>query len=133
MRPRLLEEICAKAKLDVAYSGTLATIIGRIEADDCEVFTRADGLPSSYEHYTDRPSIIRISLINVGEPLNIIWRLLHEYGHHLSGKRQAEDQDIVREKLAWKHADGLVQEYPDLILRINDYERCKEHDLETYR
>ena len=133
MRPRLVEEICAKAKLELPYRGLLEQIITRVEAGGCDVMTREDGKPSSYDPYTDRPPIIRLNLKDVETPFKIFWDLLHEYGHHLSGKRQPEDQDMARETLAWKHADLLVHEYPDLLLRMDEYERSKEHDLNTYR
>ena len=133
MRPRLVEEICAKTKLDVGYHNTLATIIARIEGGGCEVLTRDDGIPSSYDPYTSRPPIIRVNLRDVDDPLNIFWRLFHEYGHHLSGDRQKGDHDLDREELAWQKADELIVEYPDLLLCKDDYERCREHDLNTYR
>lgn len=133
MRPRLVEEICAKAKLDVAYHATLAQLITRIEAGGCDVMTREDGIPSSYYPCTDRPPIIRVNVKNVETPFNVFWDLLHEYGHHLSGKRQAEDESLEREELAWQKADALIGQYPDLVLRSDEYERWKEHDINTYR
>jgi len=133
MRSRLIEETCTKAKLDTRYSGTLEKIIKRIEAGGCEVMAREDGVPSSYTPYTDRPPIIRINLNRVEEPLNVFWRLLHEYEHHLSGTRQEMDQTMAREEVAWEKADAIVQEYPYLLPLIADYSRCKAHDLNTYR
>jgi hypothetical protein len=58
--------------------------------------------------------------------------LLHEYGHHLSGRRLPEDQVLERESLAWKHADELVQQYPDLLPMIGAYEKCKQRDYNSY-
>jgi Zn-dependent peptidase ImmA (M78 family) len=133
MRPRLLEEICAKAKLEIRYAALLEEVVTRIEAGGCEVYTREDGKPSSYDPYTDRPPIIRLNVKDVEAPFNVFWDLLHEYGHHLSGKRQEEDQTLAREEFAWKHADVLVRQCPDLLLRMGDYERSQEHDLNTYR
>ena len=133
MRPRLLEEICAKAKLEIRYAALLEEVVTRIEAGGCEVYTREDGKPSSYDPYTDRPPIIRLNVKDVEAPFNVFWDLLHEYGHHLSGTRQQGDDDLAREELSWEHADLIVQQYPDLLLRIDDYERSKEHDLNTYR
>jgi hypothetical protein len=131
MQPRLLDEICAKAKLESLFRPVLEKIIIRIEEGGCTVMTRYDISSSSYQPY--REPIIRVSLKNVGEPLNVIWRLLHEYGHYLSGPLKPGDLPLQREELAWKQADQLVQEYPELILRMEDYKRCKEHDLNTYR
>jgi len=133
MRPRLVEEICAKAKLDVAYHATLVQLITRIEAGGCDVMTREDGIPSSYEPYFDRRSIIRLNVKDVEAPFNIFWDLLHEYGHHLSGKRQPEDHDLAREELAWQHADTLILDYSDLVIRKEDYELRRQRDLDTYR
>ena len=133
MRPRILDEICARAKLESSYRSVLERIIIRIEEDGCSVMTRDDIKSSSYQPYIDREPIIRVSLKNVGEPLNVIWRLLHEYGHYLSGPLEPGNLPLQREELAWKQSDQLVQEYPELLLKIDDYERCKEHDLNTYR
>jgi len=133
MKARLLDEILTVGKLDAKYRSTLETIIVRIEADGCRVMTRYDISSSSYAAYSDGQSIARISLKDVDEPMNIIWRLLHEYGHFLTGKIKLNDSMIDREERAWQYADDLVKEYPDLLLRINEYERCKAHDLKTYR
>ena len=97
------------------------------------MLAREDGKPSSYGPYTDRPPIICLNVKDVEAPFNVFWDLLHEFGHHLSGKRQEEDQTLALEEMARKHADALVQEYPDLLLRMDDYERSKEHDLNRYR
>jgi hypothetical protein len=129
----LLEEICTMGKLDLSYHSTLEKIISRIEKDGCSVMTRYDIKSSSYEPYADREPIARVSLKEVEDPLYIIWRLLHEYGHYLSGKRKPEDRTMDREELAWKYADELVRQYPDLHLRIDNFEKCKGQDLESYR
>ena len=132
MRPTLLDEICTKGGLELSYRSVLERIIIRIEKDGCIVTTRYDMKSSSYDTNIES-DIIRVSLKDVEEPLNIIWRLLHEYGHYLSGRAKVGDQKMQREDLAWKHADTLVREYPELLPRIDDYERCKEQDLNSYR
>lgn len=43
-----------------------------------------------------------------------------------------EDITIEREQLAWKFADKLINQYPDLIGNMDDYEKCKAHDLNSY-
>ena len=132
MKARLIDEIFTVGKLNPMYRATLEEIIVRIEADGCQVMTRYDISSSSYEAYSDGQCIARVSLKDVDEPMNIVWRLLHEYGHFLSGQIQLNDRMIDREERAWQYADDL-KEYPDLLLCIHDYERCKAHDIKTYQ
>lgn len=97
----VVEEICAKAKLEIHYGALLEQVVTRIEAGGCEVMTREDGIPSSYDPCTE-PPIIRVNVKNVETPFKVFWDLLHEFGHHLSGKRQAEDETLEREELPGK-------------------------------
>lgn len=102
-RERLLDEICETAHLQ-SYRATLSEIVAKIEEDGCWVYTDHYGTESVYTSPLDCAPIIRLSLVGIDKPLWVIWRLLHEYGHHLSGRRQLNDTDIMREELAWNHA-----------------------------
>lgn len=133
MRPRLLEEICTLGKIDETYHATLEAIILRIEKDGCQVMTRTDISSSTYEAYPNGLRIARVSLKDVDDPMNIIWRLLHEYGHYKSGERNNSDRTIDREERAWKEAERLIADYPDLLARKDHFTQCREHDLGTYR
>jgi len=41
-------------------------------------------------------------MINVKTPLNIIWVILHEYGHYPDWPRDAEHSVVQREEMAWR-------------------------------
>jgi hypothetical protein len=128
--PIILDEICSMAKLE-PFRATLEAILLRIHAQGCIVWTRTDITASSF--LAEPEPVIRVSLLNVEEPLNVIWRLLHEFGHFLSPVAKQEDDKMEREELAWRKADELVKEYPTLVVHMDKYEQCKEQDLDTYR
>ncbi|SJZ67849.1 hypothetical protein SAMN04488128_1011162 [Chitinophaga eiseniae] len=129
-RERLIDEICENVQLQ-RYRTIVNEIVNMIEADGCKVYTDYSRTASSYLSTTEQP-IIRISLLGVDKPLRVIWRLLHEYGHHLSGPRKAEDTDISREELAWKYAEATLRKYPALLEMKMEFKECKDHDLGTY-
>ncbi|SFE64092.1 hypothetical protein SAMN05518672_108207 [Chitinophaga sp. CF118] len=130
-RERLIDEICETAHLQ-DYRTVVTEIVIMIEADGCKVYTDHSRTASSYTSPMGQEPIIRVSLLWVRQPLTVVWRLLHEYGHHLSGPRIAEDTDIIREELAWNHAEVILQNYPQLLEMKMDFQQCKDHDLETY-
>ena len=129
---RLLDEVCSVGKLE-DYRETLRYIFLLINESGCKVSTRYDVGYSNINDSVENGSHIRISLVAVQYPLDIIWKLLHEYGHFLSGKRQPTDSTIYREELAWKYADELLERYPELVIHKDAYERCKEECLISYR
>jgi len=132
MNPRLIDEICTIGKLE-QYRKTLTSILTIIQNNGCSISTRYDVRYSNIEQNIGSSSRIRVSMINVANPLDIIWKLLHEYGHYLSGPKMLKDTLMQREELAWTYADKLVQLYPDLVAKIDDYETCKEVCLDSYR
>lgn len=127
----LLDEICDKGRLE-EYRGTLQKIIIMIMEKGCKISTRYDVHYSNIEENKENGYHIRVSLANSGEPLDIIWTLLHEYGHYLSGKKQPGDSRLQREQLAWTYADKLVAEFPQLSVNRQSYERCRQRCLGTY-
>lgn len=130
-RERLIDEICDNAQLQ-DYRATLTQLVAMIEDDWCKVYADYSRKASSYNVTIDEAPIIRISLLVVKEPINVIWRLLHEYGHHLSGPRYPADTKIFREELAWKYAEPLLEKYPELLKRKVEFDQCRDHDLGTY-
>ena len=129
---RLLSEVCAVGNLD-DYRHTLTILFRVIKASECKLSTRYDVEYSNIEDSIEHGNHIRISLKNVENPLDIVWKLLHEYGHFLSGRRKKADSILEREELAWNFADNLVKNYPQLMLEKKSYDKCKEECLNSYR
>ncbi|WP_276504974.1 hypothetical protein [Terrimonas pollutisoli] len=129
---RFLNEVCFEGKLE-AYRNTLSQLFSLISKNGCRVSARYDVGYSNIEESVENSNHIRISLIAVEDPLDIIWKLLHEYGHFLSGKRKPDDLTIQREELAWSFADELIKDYPDLLVHQDAYIRCKQECLNSYR
>jgi hypothetical protein len=129
---RLLNEVCEVGKLE-EFRHTLNQLFDEIGQSGCKVSARYDVEYSNIQDSIEHGSHIRISLKNVGNPIDIIWKLLHEYGHFLSGNRKVGDSILQREELAWSHADNVLKNYPQLILLEESYDRCKEKCLNSYR
>jgi hypothetical protein len=125
--PRLVDEICDIGKLK-EFRSPLTDLITRIYAEGLKVSTRYDiGQSSIFRGH------IRVTLVGVIEPLDIIWEMMHEYGHFLSGERKPEDSDIQREEMAWSYADKLISSFPELLKHRDAYTICRERCLKSYR
>jgi len=67
------------------------------------------------------------------EPLHWIWTILHEFGHHLSGKPTREEAvSVPRERLAWVKAEEELQRYPDLLAHRADFYALRDHLIKDY-
>lgn len=131
MHPRLLDEFCDKGKLE-PHRETLFQILSDIHENGCKVSARYDADYSNIDPNTVKPNHIRISLSKVSKPLDVIWILLHEYGHYLSGPRKTQDTKIYREELAWQLADNELKKYVNLHSEMESYETCKNKCLQSY-
>jgi hypothetical protein len=125
--PRLIDEICQVGKLE-DYRMPLTDLITRIYADGLKVSTRYD-----VGHSSILNGHVRVTLIGVIHPLDIIWELIHEYGHFLSGERKPEDTDLEREEKAWFYADKLIVSFPHLVPHYEKYNICKQRCLKSYQ
>ena len=132
MKSRLIDEISTIGKLE-DYRNTLEDILVLIHNDGCRVSTRYDVVYSNIGENLEYGRYIQVSLKNVSKPLDIIWKLLHEYGHYLSGVKESKDFTIEREVLAWDNAEKMVMTYPDLVAKIWDFNQCKMECLDSYR
>lgn len=88
MNPRLVDEICSVGKLE-SYRIVLEEILIRIHNNGCRVSTRYDVDFSNFWEDLEKGNRIQVSLRKVEKPLDIIWKLLHEFGHHLSGPQKS--------------------------------------------
>jgi hypothetical protein len=74
---------------------------------------------------------------------SVLWDLLHELGHVLSGLPELQDQPRTeaerteqrrRERIAWDHARTFIEEHaPDLRVHLEDFERRREFCMKSYR
>jgi len=130
-RERLINELCRKAQLE-HYRSVLSKIVAMIEDNGCNVCTSDIAVESVYSVTEGQTPVIRVGLFKLDKPLWVIFRMLHEYGHHLSGPKQEDDTPVYREELAWKHAETLLPQYPELVKLMAEYEACRAHDLASY-
>ena len=123
---RTVAEFCAKGNLE-NYKEILKQIFEKIENKGCQISTREDDI-SSRHWFIKEKCLIQISFLqSYNNPLDIIWTILHEFGHHLSGEPNKADEGnldilIEREKLAWDYAREELFSYPELNKSIKDFE-----------
>jgi len=131
---QLIHELCRNGKLE-EHRKILSQIVKEIEDLDCIISCHYLNNESYIEQRTDIEvkSHIRISLkANRTDPLEIIWDILHEYGHHLSGKKNKEDLTLEREKEAWGYALIEAKKYFDSEEELACFEKYKNLCLKTY-
>ena len=128
---------CAKGLEN--YRDIIAAIFKQIEKSKCHISARYDGGHSLHE-FTDTNGKCRIRIClqkQYDNPIEIIWIILHEFGHHLSEPMDVEDRSnfqlrIEREKLAWEKAEKLLILYPKLLELKSNFDNYQKQCLETY-
>lgn len=127
-----IKEICTKGDI-LQYEQIINTQTHKIVEKGCSISCRYDRGHSVFEQQPDKPPHIRISLIDKKPtPLNIIWAILHEYGHLVSGNKKKEDDTIDREELAWENAQKELKEYPELLKEESSFLAYKTFCLNSY-
>jgi hypothetical protein len=117
------------------FENTLIQIVDKIENSNCRITTRTDISASSCQQSIgdSTDSVIRISLKNKrADSIEVIWDILHEYGHLISGARAEIQSDLEREIEAWKFANLELDNYPDLQCYVKQFNMYKQRCLETY-
>lgn len=135
-KQRVINEFCDKGILE-NYRDILSKIFDEIEGMGCQISSRYNENRSSHEFYIDGCHI-RICLNEIyNESIHIIWTILHEFGHHLSGKHSSARinpvEKLEREELAWRIARDKALEYPALAANISNFDTYREFCLNTYR
>ncbi|ALR29294.1 hypothetical protein ATE47_01540 [Chryseobacterium sp. IHB B 17019] len=131
-REKLINEFCANGNLET-YRVILTKILDEFQASGVKISARYDVDFSNFEDYsTDNHTRIRISLRNVVEPLEVFWILFHEYGHFQSPKRKAQDNEVLREEMAWQYASSTLKNYPELAKYKESYDACRKRCLNSY-
>jgi hypothetical protein len=130
-------EFLAKTKL-FGYNETPFAIIERILDNGCAISCDDTGQRSRCAQRIDDPTVPDHIYIAFGRPrerpLHFVWEILHEFGHHLSGKPgPGEDGTLAREELAWDYAAKEIQQYPLLVRQIDDFITYREYCLFDYR
>ncbi len=131
-----VNEFCKEGNLE-EYREILQDIFQKIENANCRITARYDSDFSVHEENNGK-CLIRISLRNNNVvPINILWTIFHEFGHHISGTIEKKDENdfnkkILSEKNAWRNAKIEVLKYPSLNCRIDEFEKFRNECLETY-
>ena len=131
-KERLINEICAQRGLE-SYRNTIANLLEEIYTEGAIVSCKYNESASNIDPSEIRPCHIRISMIRVKHTLNIIWALLHEFGHYLDWPRNHKDSKIDRENRAWQIAEKYLNKYPDLQEKILWFHEYKDWCLSTYK
>lgn len=112
---RFTREILATYDLR-KYSNCLEDLVNKIRNSDCKIYTREDMYASSSStNIESGEQIIRISVKDKSKHgLEIIWDILHEFGHIKSDPRKKDDTNYQREIIAWNLAELELANYPEL-------------------
>ena len=134
-KQRKLDEFCSEGNLE-HYREELRVIFDMIELGGCNISSRTDE-HSSQHSFSKEGCMIRVSLKSCyDDPLDIIWTILHEYGHHLSGMsavgRLSREHKLDRERKAWDHAEKLLPQFPRLFQNKEAFNHYREQCLNTY-
>ena len=128
---QLTREICYRTKSD-----NLFDIIHTIVSDICQhrvgiVITdyyETTSIEFSKSEFYD--AIIRLKIKDDETTEQVLWNILHEYGHFLSGK--PDKISITREIEAWNKAYLVLLKYPQLVSLEQSFFGHQEICLGTY-
>lgn len=116
------------------YENTIERILQSIFDTDCEISCCYICENSSIEQTIDnsRKPHIRIGFKRPKEkPIHIIWDILHEFGHFLSGLPIGKGGTPEREIQAWDIGFEQLKKYPELVDQIDDYKKYREKCLKN--
>jgi hypothetical protein len=130
----LLQEICFKGNL-WDFQATLERIINGIEENNGRLSCCETCETSRIEHDKSgsRSPHIRIGFKTRKEkPIHIIWDILHEFGHLVSGAKGENEKTVYREIEAWQKAFNELLYYDDLKVEVLDFKLYARECLRTY-
>jgi len=102
----------------------------------CEKYQRWSWITQT-PHNKNR-SLIHIALMDRKTPVDIIWSILHEFGHVLQDVAELplakKDPllELAREKDAWDKAETEVKKYPKLALLAEQFYSYRDKQLTSY-
>ena len=137
---RRAEEICVNGNA-TEYVHEVTRLVEMIVQNKCNI---ACDYVNDYSRHLDsfedgKSCRIWISVHKVrAKPIHIVWDIMHEFGHHLSGapeKGEVEDtkRRLKREELAWNIAEMQLEGFPTLKLDLADFLEYKDYCLRGYR
>lgn len=127
-------EICKKGKLS-EFENVLEGLIDSILESDCLISCCDICETSSIEQFKNGnfKSMIKIGFKNSRDkPVHIIWEILHEFGHHLSGLPNGKEKSYERELQAWDFGLLELKKYAELLVLEDDYMEYKKSCLSSY-
>jgi hypothetical protein len=113
------------------YSDEIRQILEIINSKGCRVSCHSVDQKSVCTWKFAGGPLLRISILKK-TPTEIIWDLLHEFGHFLDGEPDGEEQKLDREIQAWSYASEELSKYPRLLLLKSNFESYKEKCLVSY-
>lgn len=120
-------EFCDAGGLE-EYREEVELIFAKIYEKECRISSQVYDTQCKHEFFPDG-CLIRISFKKPFDKVEeMIWTILHEFGHHLSGRIPMCDQEdkskiVAREKEAWRLARLEVLRYPRLAAQMADFDR----------
>lgn len=128
---KLADEICKVGNLE-PFRDAIKYIFEIIKEKPCKIsFHYNKNEPSSCA-FLNGNAHIRVGIKNRPRPLIILWDLLHEYGHFVSGERKENDTDISREMVAWQHATETFIKLPWLLWYADDFQNYMAQCIDSY-
>ena len=131
---QLKNKFCKEGKL-LDYKEEIEQLIDRIVNSNCIISDCDTCEHSSISQPNDlkEKNHIRISFKYPQiRPIRLIWDVLHEFGHHLSGHPNGQEMSVPRERQAWDIGQGILNEHPRLKQEEKDYEEYRDICLEDY-
>lgn len=132
---RLKREISKRGNL-IKFESVIEKLINEIIDSGCKISCCDICDTSKIEQSIDGTikNHIRISFKDKKEkPIHLIWDILHEFGHHLSGKPNGKEKSYSRESLAWDYGFDTLIKISELKDYQDDFENYKEKCLLTYK
>ncbi len=130
-----VNEFCKKGEL-YDYRDILLKIFEDIVKKGCWIYpVEIFGDEKSSHQINGTCCHIEISLKSnqYSNPLDIIWTILHEFGHHLSGLPNGKEKSIERERQAWDLGQKILNEFPKLKVKEKDFENFRDTCLINYK
>ncbi len=128
----LLDEFCTNGYL-YNYRSTLEIIFRQVLNDGCNISTRYDSHQSCHSKNCDNGRCrIWISLVpkRYNRPEDIIWTILHEFGHHFAPLSKEDenniDKRIQNEEGAWDWAEQKVYTIDELKNQIDKFRLIRQ-------